>query len=293
MDQKLSPDTVRALLPQRDTHAHKGAFGHLLIVAGSRGMLGAAKLACRAAERSGVGLVTLALPESLANAAAAALTETMLLPLPDLGDGTLAASGLMAALDAARARDAAVVGPGLSRKDESAALARDFIAACPVPLLVDADGLNALAGHTPCLAAREVPTVLTPHPGEMGRLWPDFNSARAESRMDAAARAALEWRGVVVLKGHRTVVAAPDEMPVINTTGNHGLAKGGTGDVLAGLIGGLLAQGMTAFNAACLGVFLHGLAADLLAESGSPRGMVAGDVVETLPAAWRQLEQGS
>lgn len=290
MADELRIDTVRPLLPPRAAEAHKGRFGHLLIVAGSLGMLGAAKLAARAAGRSGAGLVTLALPGALAAPAAASLTETMLLPLPEDPGGAFSPDALDAALAAAAARDAAVIGPGLSARAGAPDFARAFIRRCPAPLLIDADALNALAGDAGTLSGRPAPTILTPHPGEMARLTGESAVPEAQAREGLARSAAAAWGCVVVLKGHGTVVAAPDGRAAVNTTGGHGLAKGGTGDVLAGLIGGLLAQGMDSYDAACLGVFTHGLAGDLAAEALGPRGMAAGDVVDRLPGAWRRVE---
>lgn len=288
MDLELRLDTVAPLLPTRAPDAHKGAFGHVLVMAGSLGMLGAAKLACGAAARSGAGLVTLALPERLADAAGAALTETMLLPLACGPEGAFAEEALAEALEAAAARDAAVLGPGLSQRGGAAAFARGFALDCAAPLVIDADGLNALAGMAERLRERRAATVITPHPGEMARLMPDSGGM---SRAGAAGSAAAAWNCVVVLKGRGTVVAAPDGRVALNTTGGHGLAKGGTGDVLAGLVGGLLAQGVEAFDAACVGVFAHGLAGDRAEAAVGARGMVASDVVAALPEAWQLIER--
>lgn len=293
MNTSLTWDTVRGLLPPRAEDAHKGSFGHLLILAGALGYAGAAKLACHAAERSGAGLVTLGLPEPLLNAMSVALTETMTLALPATDAGSLAPAAVAPALEASDARQAVALGPGLGQHPGTADFVRGFVPGCAVPLLVDADALNLLAGHTDLLGHRAAPTILTPHPGEMARLCGSSTVEVQAHRADLAMQQARAWNTVVVLKGSGTVVAAPDGRYAVNTTGNHGLAKGGSGDVLAGLIGGLLAQRMHAYDAACLGVFLHGVAGDLAMAQHGARGMVAGDVIAAIPAAWHALERGA
>lgn len=284
---------MRALLPPRAEDAHKGSFGHLLLLAGALGYAGAAKLACRTAERSGVGLVTLGLPAPLLHAMSVALTETMTLALPATDSGNFAASAVAPALDATATRQAVAIGPGLGQDPETADFVRGLVPACAVPLLIDADALNLIAGQSELFRGRRASTVLTPHPGEMARLCDSSIVAVQAHRVDLAMEQARAWNAVVVLKGNGTVVAAPDGRCAVNTTGNHGLAKGGSGDVLAGLIGGLLAQRMDAYDAACLGVYLHGFAGDLAMAQCGARGMVASDVIAAIPAAWQVLERGA
>jgi NAD(P)H-hydrate epimerase len=182
------------------------------------------------------------------------------------------------------------IGPGISRHPETTVFVHGFIRGCPVPFLVDADGLNALSENTDTLGERVSPCVLTPHPGEMGRLTGRPVLEVQAAREEAAAEFAQTHGCVVVLKGQGTVVANPRGHCFTNTTGGHGLATGGTGDVLTGIIGGLLAQGIAPLDAARLGVFVHGLAGDLAAADKTARAMVAGDVIEALPRAWRVIE---
>jgi len=290
MARDITLDTARALLPPRPFDGHKGNFGHVLTVAGSRGFTGAAKLATLAALRSGAGLVTLAVPFPLGDIVAAGLLEAMSLRLPATEDETFAHAAVEPALAATAGKQAVVLGPGIGRHDETEHFVREFASACPVPLIIDADGLNSLDEGASCLAAREAPTLLTPHPGEMSRLSGLSTAEVQADRENVATRLAASTGAVVVLKGHRTVVAAPDGRAAVNTTGNHGMAKGGTGDVLAGLLGGLLAQGLDAFDAACLGVLVHGLAGDFAARDYTPRGMLAGNLLSALPEAWGALQ---
>lgn len=287
---ELSRERIRALLPERPQQSHKGTFGHLFVLAGSRGFTGAAKLACEAAGRSGVGLVTLGIPQSLSDVFGASLREAMSVSLPGTYAWSLSLNALEMALEFAADKQAVVVGPGLSRYPDTVAFAQQFISRCPVPMVVDADALNALSECPEILTVLQAPCILTPHPGEMARLTGKTTAEVQEDRENCARQVAGQWQCVVVLKGHRTVIAGPDGEWAINTTGNNGLAKGGTGDVLAGLLGGLLAQGMAPFDAACAGVFVHGLAGDLAAARFTARGMVAGDLIDLLPEAWRAVE---
>jgi len=279
-----------SLLPPRPDDGHKGTFGHALIIAGSRGYTGAAKLAAEAACRSGVGLVTVATPKSQQDVVAAGLLEAMTIGLPATPDDTIASEALEAALEAAAQRDAVAIGPGLSQDPATVDFVREFVAACPKPMVIDADGLNALAGHTELLQITNEHVVVTPHPGEMARLSGKSTAEVQSDRLAAATAFAETHRCVVALKGHRTVVTGPDDEKRINTTGNAGLATGGTGDVLTGLIAGLLAQGCRPLDAATLGVFVHGLAGDIAADAMTQRGMIASDVCDCIPDAWAMLE---
>jgi NAD(P)H-hydrate epimerase len=276
--------------PPRKPAAHKGDFGHVLVVAGSVGKSGAAVLAATAALRSGAGLVTVATPEPVLGPVAAARAELMTEPLAAAGGG-FASAAVARALALAGARDAVVLGPGIGQSAETQAFARDLVRGCASPLVLDADGLNAFAGgDAPLLPAREAPTVLTPHPGEMARLaggsTRDVQSRRTESARGLAARTGA----VVVLKGQRSLIAAPDGRLAVNPTGNPGLATGGTGDVLAGMIGALLARGCDAWTAATAAVYVHGLAGDRAAARLGQEALLAGDLVDALPEALRALE---
>jgi hydroxyethylthiazole kinase-like uncharacterized protein yjeF len=278
------------LLPPREPGTHKGDYGHALIVAGSPGKGGAAILAARAAVRAGAGLVTAAVPEPVLPVVDLGSVESMTLPLPAGGSGQIAAAAADRVLEAARGKSVLAMGPGLGQEEETAETIRRIAREVPLPLLLDADGINAFAGRAADLAGRSVETVLTPHPGELGRLLGVAAAGVQEDRIALARRAAAETEAVVVLKGHRTLVATPAGEVHVNPTGNPGMASGGTGDVLTGLIAGLLAQGLTALDAARLGVYLHGLAGDLAAAEMGEVGLTAGDLVDFLPAAFQELE---
>ena len=286
----LDINTIRDLVPKRSPEGHKGTFGHVFLVATSRGFTGAGKLAAEAALRSGVGLVTVGVPASLADIVAAGLLEAMSLPLPSNESDAISHRALEPALAFAENRDAVALGMGLSTHEDTRLFVEQFIKQCHVPMLVDADGLNCISDEPEILRHAKAPVVITPHPGEMARLLERSNTEVQENREGVAAEFAAEYGCTVVLKGAGTVIACADGSTFVNPTGNDGLATGGTGDVLSGLLGGLLAQNMNPVDAACLAVYVHGLAGDLAAETYTPRAMTAGDVVESLPEAWRQVE---
>lgn len=290
MIDQLSQEQARALLPPRPEAAHKGTFGHVLLIAGSRGFTGAAKLAARAAERSGVGLVTLGVPHQVLDTVAADLSETMTLALPSSKDAAINAEAVIPALDFAGSVQSVALGPGMGAKESTKEFIEQFLVRCPVPFVADADALNGIAGRADLLGLKRSACILTPHPGEMARLL-TWETHAVQAKREAAVQKMADLAGAVtILKGHRTLIALPGGGIAENGTGNHGMSKGGSGDVLTGLLGGLLAQGMSPFNAACLGVFVHGLAGDIAAARVGARGMTASDIIAALPAAWRQLE---
>jgi NAD(P)H-hydrate epimerase len=291
MSAEITVTQLRSMLPPRPETGHKGVFGHVLILAGSRGFTGAAKLACEGAMRSGVGLVTVGVPRPLGDLMAASLVEAMSFVLPATEAETLAQDALEPALEFAGSKQAVVLGPGISQHPETRRFTLAFVKRCPVPMVIDADGLNNLSTDLGAVAPSPAPRVLTPHPGEMARLTGHTATEIQKDRENAARDLAARLGCVMVLKGHRTVIADPSGEVFVNPTGNAGLAKGGAGDVLSGLIGGLVAQGMTGMHAALLGVYLHGLAGDLAAAVKTQRGMVASDVVSSIPAAWRAIEK--
>lgn len=282
----LTPAAARALIPERDAEAHKGAFGHVLIVAGSAGRTGAASLAGMGALRSGAGLVTVAVPRSCAAAVAAAAPEYMTLPLEEEPPGAVGAG----ALDALLAAPCGViaVGPGLGVGPGAAAVVRGLLEHASVPLVLDADALNLVADHPEWLGARREPrvdVVLTPHPGEMARLCGQSTRAVQDDRA-AAARGLARSRGVhVALKGSRTLVAAPDGGMAINLTGNPGMASGGAGDVLTGVTAAWIGQGLRAADACRAAVYLHGLAADIAVRGRGETALIATDIVAALGKA--------
>ncbi len=291
----LEAADARRAWPPRPRSAHKGTFGHVLVVAGSTGKTGAAVLAALGALRSGAGLVTVATPEPCLPIVAASRPELMTEPLASGPEGAVARGGLERALELASARDAVVLGPGLGQAPHTRAFVREFVRRCPVPLIVDADGLNALGasgaeGAASELLRRAPATVLTPHPGEMARLVGGSARDVQARRLDAARALAAHSGAVVALKGQRTVIARPDGMAAVNPTGNPGMATGGTGDVLAGITGALLARGCDAWTAATAATYLHGLAGDRASARMGEEALLASDLVDALPDALRALE---
>jgi len=282
---------AQVLLPVRPASGHKGTFGHLLLVAGSTGKSGAATLAAEGGLRSGAGLVTLAGPAHLNPIFEVKLTEVMTVPLPEI-DGMVSQQAIADIELLWRDKSALAIGPGLGIGEEIGGFVRRLIRDCPLPLVIDADGLNALAGHLDVLRERTEPTVLTPHPGEMSRLLGCSVAEIETDRVSVARAFAREYGVVLVLKGARTVVAEPEGVVFVNGSGNPALASGGTGDVLTGLIGGLIGQQTTAVAAALLGVYLHGRAADRLFESQGQAGILASDLLAELPAAREELLTG-
>ena len=274
---------VKSLLPVRDPDGHKGTFGKVLCVCGSVGYTGAPVFASRAAVRTGSGLVFLAVPESIWQVVAVKSDEAMPFPLPD-ANGKL--HGCFRAI-AAKSEDcdAVLYGCGLGRSDALDEMVREVLT-LPQPLVLDADGINALGRHMDVLRQRGGITVLTPHEGEFLRVGGDLSRGRVDGAVDFAQKYGV----YLVLKGRGTVVAAPDGRYRINTTGNSGMAKGGSGDVLAGMLLSLLGQGMDAFDACCAAVYLHGRAGDLAAEEKGQRGMTPCDLLEQIPYALKETE---
>ena len=274
---------VRRSLPRRDPEGHKGMFGKVLCVCGSVGYTGAPIFAGRGAVRTGSGLVFLAVPESVWPVAAVKSDEAMPFPVPE-AEGRLSLLAEEPIRRRAESCDAVLIGCGLGRGWQTDALVRKLLT-IEKPLVLDADGLNALSGREELLQKRAAPTILTPQEGEFLRLGGGLSAGR-----EAAAAAFSEKYGVyLVLKGHRTVVAAPDGRLAVNGTGNSGMAKGGSGDVLAGMILSLLGQGCEAFAACCAGVWLHGRAGDLAAADKGERGMTPTDLLEQIPYAMKDL----
>jgi len=284
--QLLTAAEVGLSFPPRPRDAHKGDAGHVVIVAGGRGKCGAAVLAAESAARAGSGLTTLALPEMERAFVATQLREVMTVSLNGAPDGSFAAPLPSQLSEVLAQKSCVVVGPGIGVSDGTRALVRWLVSDCPLPLVIDADGLNCLATDVALLQRRPGPTVITPHPGEMSRLVGKSVSAVQADRLGVARQFARETGVCTVLKGARTVIASPDGAAAINPTGNPGMASGGMGDVLAGVIGGFCAQGLAAEDAATLSVYVHGMAADIAAaERGGEIGLVASDVIAFLPRA--------
>jgi hydroxyethylthiazole kinase-like uncharacterized protein yjeF len=291
----LEAADARRSFPPRPPGAHKGTFGHVLVIAGSSGKTGAAILAAMGALRAGAGLVTVGTPAGALPLVATARAEIMTEPLADGLGGVLSAQAVKRALALARERDAVVLGPGLGLDPGTREFVRTFVPQCPVPLVVDADGLNSLtAGGSATgsleLIKRSHPTVVTPHPGEMARLASLDTAVVQNRRLETARDFARASGATVVLKGQRTVVCEKGGRAAINPTGNPGMATAGTGDVLAGVIGALLAR-QDPWMASTAGVYVHGLAGDRAAARHGEAGMLAGDLIEALPEAIRVVEE--
>lgn len=275
-------------VPPRPRDSHKGDFGRLAILAGSRGKPGAAILAARGALRSGAGLVTVFCAESIATGVVSALPEAMAEGLPE-ASGALARSAANGLARAWSAFDAAVAGPGLGTSAGTVAALEEVLRAARIPLVADADALNAFAGRPRFFAKRRAPTVLTPHPGEAGRLLGRSSRAVQADRLGAVRALARASRSVVVLKGAHTLIGSPDGEVIVNPTGTPLLATAGSGDVLAGVIGALLAGGLSARDAALAGVYLHGAAAQALEPRLGDAGLLAHEVADTIPRVRRAL----
>jgi NAD(P)H-hydrate epimerase len=272
-------------LPPRAADANKGSFGRVAVVAGSRGMSGAAVLSAGAALRGGAGLVRLAVPAGILPIVAGANPCYLTDPLPDDADGRLADGAAGPLVELIKVSTAAALGPGLGQGPAIPGLLRAVLGQTATPLVLDADALNALARHPDLLPRAGGPVILTPHPGEFARLLgTDIPTVQAD-RQGLAVRFAAERRAVVVLKGHRTVVTDGARVAV-NTTGNPGMATGGTGDVLAGLTAALLGQGLGPFDAARLAAYLHGLAGDLARDDLGEVSLIASDLLDYLPRAF-------
>ncbi|OAG28473.1 bifunctional ADP-dependent NAD(P)H-hydrate dehydratase/NAD(P)H-hydrate epimerase [Thermodesulfatator autotrophicus] len=273
----------------REPESHKGTYGHVAVLAGSRGKTGAAILTCRGALRGGAGLVTLVCPKSLNHIYEIALTEAMTYPLEHETEiNSLSYRAFDEIISFCQGKKAASIGPGLGLHQETFELVHRLVARLDIPMVIDADAISALAGELFHLRRAQAPRILTPHPGELARLLDISIEEIKKNRLEIARLAAKETESIIVLKGAATVVVSPDGREAVNYSGNPGLATGGTGDVLTGLITALLAQGYEPFIAACLGVYLHGLSGDILAKRKGPFGFVAEEVAEALPNAIKE-----
>ncbi len=276
-------EMIRSVFKSRRRDAHKGDFGHLMIISGCIRYTGAPSFASNAAVRTGSGLVTLFVPKSIALTESIKVNEAMVYPLPEI-NGCISADALTVLTEFASKCSACVIGPGLSREAETQSLAREFIENANIPMLIDADGINALDDHIDILKKRCAPTVLTPHDGELHRLTRNEVPLNGIKRLNYAMSFASEYGCILLLKGHRTIIT-DGTRAYINTTGNSGMAKGGSGDVLSGIIGSLLAQGNDALTAGAVGAYIHGCAGDICADTLGEYGMTPTDMVLTIPSA--------
>ncbi len=280
---------ARLCLPRRNRDAHKGAFGHALIIGGAVGMAGAPALAARGAIRVGAGLVSVLVPRPIYPVVAGTSLEVMTHPDQETESGSLAYSAWEYWRNRLTGYDAIVAGPGMSLHADSTLWIRSLLQEARCPLLLDADALSAIADTPELIAKSPCPVVITPHPGELARLLRCTAGEIQTDREAAARQAARLTSATVVLKGAGTIVTTADSPMHVNLTGNPGMATGGTGDVLAGIIGGLMAQGIPPFDAARTGVFLHGRAGDCAMWKKSQAGLLAGDLVEELPSVLREV----
>jgi len=285
----VTPELVRSCLPPRPADAHKGSSGHLLVVAGSTGKTGAAAMTCMSALRVGAGLVTLGVAESLNPVLEVQMLEAMTAPLPESRTGVLGESAFDAIEKLIPGKKCLALGPGLGQAPETGELVRHIIQASKIPVVVDADGLNNLAGRIEILQKAKAPVILTPHPGEMARLINSDTRRIQQDRLTCAREFATQFKVHLVLKGARTVIAHPDGRVFINPTGNPGMAAGGMGDVLTGMIAGLVCQGASPGAAAQAAVYLHGAAADSLVETVGPYGYLAGEVMQAVPGEIKKI----
>jgi NAD(P)H-hydrate epimerase len=284
----LTKESMRALIEPRASDSHKGDYGRVLVIAGSRGKTGAAYLSAMAALKSGAGLVTIATPASCLDVIASLGPEYMTEPCDETSEGTIAFEALERILDFDA--DVIAIGPGLGRHPSTSALVRGVVERAGVPLVIDADALNAFDGDADSLSGRDgIDIIITPHPGEMARLCGISTEDVQAQRLDVARDFAANHRLHVVLKGHRTIVATPEARAFVNLTGNPGMATGGTGDVLTGMIAGWFGQLLDAEGAARLAVYLHGLAGDLAEADEGEVAMTATDMVARIGDAVLEL----
>lgn len=274
---KISKESIRRYLPKRDENAHKGDFGKVLIIGGSVGFTGAPKMAAEAALRCGSGLIYLAVPDVVYPIVAASVTEPMV--YPHSSDGKmLSEAALDSLLERAENCDACLLGVGMGRSEQTQKLTLELLRHLRIPTVVDADGINSISGHIDLLRETVCPVILTPHDGEFRRLGGDLSA----DRLAETKRLSAQTNCVILRKGHRTIICDKDRF-CINTTGNPGMATGGSGDVLAGIILSLLGQGLKPFEAASLGAWLHGAAGDLCAEQIGEYGMTPSDIIQAVP----------
>jgi hydroxyethylthiazole kinase-like uncharacterized protein yjeF len=311
----LEKNSVAALIHERHRYSHKGDYGHVLIVAGSRGKTGASLMAAKACLRTGAGLVTIGIPESLADVFQSRVTEEMTLLLPDTGDGTLSEKASKKILDFLnKTADLLAIGPGIGVSNDTNKLMKILIKDSLAPMVIDADGINSIEGKVEVFSKVKAPVILTPHPGEMARLLqqsdlpslppPRWGRAREgvkapiselitkieQNRLNTAMSFAKETGTYLVLKGVPTIIAIPDGRTFINSTGNPGMATGGTGDVLTGMISGFLSQTRNPLHSCILGVYMHGLAGDISASEKGKQTMIATDIIDKIAAAFYSIK---
>ncbi len=292
----IQKDIISGMITPRQKYSHKGDYGHVLIIAGSKGKTGAALLSAKACLRSGAGLVTLGVPESLIDIIQGRITEEMTLPLEDSGKGTLSSNAIDEILSFASGKiDAIAVGPGIGVTDDTQKLIAKLIKNSPVPLVIDADGINSLSANADILLRAKSAVIITPHPGEMARFYSsvfkqEYKTVDIErNRIGVSKNLSSEYNIYVVLKGVPSIIASPNGDVFINSTGNPGMATAGTGDVLTGIIASLLGQGLTPLNASVSGVYIHGLAGDFASANKGQYCLLALDIIDCLSDAFNSI----
>lgn len=285
--ERTDKNIVKRAVPNRPDNANKGTMGTLLSICGSFGMAGAAILAGKSALRCGVGLEKLAIPKSIYPIAAGSILESVFLPLSETSDGKISRTNIPRLLLEAKKSTAVLLGCGLSVCDDTKALVKSFVENCKAPMILDADALNCIADNPEILKKRKSDIIITPHPGEMGRLCGITAKEVNADRVDVALSFAKKYGVITVLKGSGTIIASPNGQALLNTTGNSGMATGGSGDVLAGMTAGLLAQGKSAFDCAAAAVYLHGLAGDFAAEKLGKISMLPSDIIDYIAQAFK------
>ncbi len=285
----VEKELVYALLPQRRRDAHKGHFGHALIISGSRGKSGAASLVARSALKAGAGLVTVAAPDTAQKTLATQSTEMMTEPIPETKDGSISTKALPLLLELAKDKDLISIGPGITRDKQTKATIRSFVKKTKMPVLIDADGLNAFEGFSKDLFGKKRELIITPHPGEMSRLIGQSVKFIQDNRVEVCRNFAVTHHCYVVLKGYKTLISDPTGQVFVNPTGNPGLGTAGSGDVLTGIMTGFLMQGIDTLQALILSVYLHGYAADIAAIDLGEIPLMAGDIIDYLPDAIMEL----
>jgi len=288
----VDADDLAHYLPPRKVESHKGDYGHLMVVAGSKGKPGAARMVAEGAFRAGVGLVTVATPESVQPILAPQVMEMMTEPLPETREGTLSAKATARVLKLLDGMGVLTLGPGLSTAAETQSFIREVVSATRIPLILDADGLNAFSQSPELLSGKDRPLILTPHPGEMGRLLGISSTEVQKNRIAVCQKFSTDHFCFLVLKGYRTLISDPEGNIWANPTGNPGMATAGSGDVLTGILSGLVAQGIPTLHAILLAVYLHGLSADLCATQRGELPLMARDIIAYLPDAMAHLLKG-
>lgn len=285
--ERTDKNIVKRAVPNRPDNANKGTMGTLLSICGSFGMAGAAILAGKSALRCGVGLEKLAIPKSIYPIAAGSILESVFLPLSETSDGKISRTNIPRLLLEAKKSTAVLLGCGLSACDDTKALVKSFVENCTAPMVLDADALNCIADNPGILKKRKSDIIITPHPGEMGRLCGITAKEVNAGRVDVALSFAKKYGIITVLKGSGTIIASPNGQALLNTTGNSGMATGGSGDVLAGMTAGLLAQGKSAFDCAAAAVYLHGLSGDFAAEKLGKISILPSDIIDYIAQAFK------